>query len=116
MEGNPTGRDPLASGGSWGQRLRTARESAGRHGEGWTQDRLSRASGVGRVTISRLEHDAVTYWRPEWMVALAQALGYDPHQLFPLHAVVPATPPPRGARTRRARTSAPATETLAAAG
>ena len=46
-----------------------------REGKGWTQAELSKASGVGRITISRLESGALKETSAGTLIKLATALG-----------------------------------------
>lgn len=54
--------------------------------KGWTQERLSEASGVHQTTISLLERGGTD--SPTWDVVarLCKALGAKPEQLFPVEA------------------------------
>lgn len=59
--------------------LRTARTL-----KGWSQEELSKRSGVSVYTISDIERgkNERTSWNNAWL--LAKALGVDPREIFPV--------------------------------
>jgi transcriptional regulator with XRE-family HTH domain len=59
-----------------------ARVRAARVGRMWTQERLAEKSGVGRVTIARIEA-GTTVPRMRSVRALAEALEVEPDSLVP---------------------------------
>ena len=53
-----------------------------REARGMTQEELSKASGVSRVTISGLENGTTRATTTKTLVAIAQALGVSVEQIF----------------------------------